>query len=424
MKNKWIVILCAVATAVAVSLSGCTGKDKNTDKGKDKNITGNKIVEREKNPVPQEYEEDACGEKTTWNYDESSGVLTVTGDGEMWDYIYKEDGRSFYDKADTPWKDYEFGTVVISEGVERIGDNAFYYCRDLYKVEMPDTVTSIGDSAFETCDYLHVVEFSDNITSIGEKAFKDCYYLQEINLPDSVVEIGDYAFISCDFQEIDIPDSVVRIGEGAFSSRSSFFKSVEIPASVEYIGHGAFSGQYLENINVDANNKKFSSVDGVLFNKDKTELVYYPHGKTAKEYIIPDGVLKIGNNAFEYDYTLESIVIPQGVTEIGDYAFNGPPLKSITIPDSVTKIGDSVFLGASFEEIVIPEGVKSMGDYVFAYSDAIKKVTLPESLESIGKRVFYSTSLEEIHFGGTKEQWEALGIQADTIEGVKVTFGK
>ncbi len=424
MKNNRLIILCAAVTAAAVTLSGCIGKDKNADKGKGGNITDIKTVERKKNPVPQEYEEDACGEDITWNYDESSGVLTVTGDGEMWDYIYKEDGSSSYDKADTPWEDYDFGTVVISEGVERIGDNAFDYCRDLYKVEMPDTVTSIGDSAFETCDYLHVVEFSDNITSIGENAFKDCYYLEEINLPDSVVEIGDYAFYSCDFQEIDIPDSVVRIGDGAFSSKSRFFKSVDIPASVEYIGRRAFSGQYLENINVDAGNKNYSSVDGVLFNKDKTEIIYYPHGKTAKEYVIPDSVLKIGNNAFEYDSTLESIVIPQGVTEIGDNAFNGTPLKSITIPGSVTKIGDGVFHGFTFEEIVIPEGVKIMGDFVFAYDHTLRRITLPESLESIGSRTFFSTSIEEIHFAGTEEQWKALGIRADTIEGVKVTFGK
>ena len=401
MKNNRLIILCAAVTAAAVTLSGCIGKDKNADKGKDGNITDIKTVERKKNPVPQEYKEDACGKNTTWSFDENSDTLTISGKGEMWDYITKEEGSSLYDDADTPWEDYNIDTVVIADGVERIGDYAFDFCRDLYRVEM-----------------------SDSVTSIGENAFKDCYYLKEINLSDSVVEIGDYAFYSCDFQEIDIPDSVVRIGDGAFSGKSRFFKNVDIPASVEYIGRHAFSGQYLENINVDANNKKFSSVDGVLFNKDKTEIIHYPHGKTAKEYVIPDSVLKIGNNAFEYDSTLESIVIPQSVTEIGDNAFNGTPLKSITIPGSVTKIGDGVFHGFTFEEIVIPEGVKIMGDFVFAYEHTLRKITLPESLESIGSRTFLSTSIEEIHFSGTKEQWEALGIQADTIEGVTVTFGK
>lgn len=404
MKNKWLVILCAAVTAIAVSLSGCAGKDKNTDKGKGGNITGSKTVEREKNPVPEEYEEDACGEKITWNYDKSSGTLTVTGDGEMWDYIRQRESSSFYDKADTPWEDYDVDTVIIADGVERIGDYAFEKCIYLYTVEFPDSVTSIGDYAFSDCSFLDKVKLPDGLTEIGERAFEGCFSISGIDIPDSVISIGDYAFTGCG---------------------NSFFKSIDIPASVEYIGHESFSGSSIENINVDANNKNYSSVDGVLFNKDKTEIIYYPRGKTVKEYIIPDGVVKIGYGAFEGNSSLENIEIPHSVTEIGDYAFNGPPLKSINIPDSVTKIGDGAFRwDSTLEEIVIPEGVKIMGDYIFAYAKPLKKVTLPESLESIGKRVFFSTSIEEIHFGGTKEQWEALGIQPDTISETTIIFGK
>ncbi len=406
MKNKWLLILCAAVTAIAVSLSSCAGKDKNTDKGgsaKNDINTVKPASVREKNPVPEKHDENACGEKTTWNYDETSGTLTVTGDGEMWDYIYKEDGSSFYDKAETPWEDYDFDTVVIADGVERIGDYAFEKCTDLYTVEIPDSVTSIGDYAFSDCVFLDKVKLPDGLAEIGERAFDGCSSMSGIDIPDSVIIIGNYAFTGCG---------------------NRFFKSIDIPASVEYIGQEAFSGSNIESINVDVNNKNYSSVDGVLFNKDKTEIIFYPRGKTVKEYIIPDGVVKIGYGAFEYAATLENIVIPRGVTEIGGYAFNGPPLKSINIPDSVTKIGDGVFSWATFTEIVIPEGVKSMGDYVFSYCRTIKKITIPESIESIGKRVFYATALEEIHFGGTKEQWEAFEIQADTIEGVKITFGK
>ena len=61
---------------------------------------------------------------------------------------------------------------------------------------------------------------------------------------------------------------------------------------------------------------------------------------------------------------------------------------------------------------------------MFSYDHTLKKITLPESIDSIGSRVFLATSIEEIHFAGTEEQWEALGIEADTIEGVTVTFGK
>ena len=175
------------------------------------------------------------------------------------------------------------------------------------------------------------------VTSIGDSAFYYCDSLTSINIPDSITSIGDYAFYNCDsLTSISIPDSVTSIGRDAFFWCSSL-TSISIPDSVTSIGNNAFhSCDNLGAINVDAKNKNYSSIDGILFNKAQTELITCPGGINGK-YKIPDSVASIGYYAFYYCDSLTSINIPDGVMSIGGYAFSGcSGLTSINIPDSVT----------------------------------------------------------------------------------------
>ena len=211
-------------------------------------------------------------------------------------------------------------------------------------VEIPDTVTSLEKYAFHDFIKLKSIEIPNSVTSIGVKAFRDCKRLTSITIPNSVTSIGDLAFWLCSsLTSITIPDSVTSIGESAFYCCSS-----------------------LTSINVSENNKNYSSVDGVLFNKDKTEIIQYPEGKINTSYEIPNSVTSIGDDAFHSYRSLTSITIPKGVTSIGDSAFYScSSLTSITIPNSVTSIGDSA-LNSCF-------------------------------------------SLTNITYNGTKEQWNKIG---------------
>lgn len=123
--------------------------------------------------------------------------------------------------------------------------------------------------------------------------------IKSIIIQDGIKTIGDYAFGGCSsLTNVIIPDSVMNIGNYAFEECSSL-TNIAIPSSVTNIGEGAFSGcSSLTNIDVDSNNKVYSSIDGVLFNKEKTELIYYPGNKQNYEYKIPDSVTNIGNYAF------------------------------------------------------------------------------------------------------------------------------
>ena len=263
--------------------------------------------------------------------------------------------------------------VTIPNSVTSIGSSAFSGCSSLSRVTIPDSVTSIGSSAFSGCSSLNSVTIPNSITSIGDSAFKNCSGLTNVTIPDSVTSFGDSAFSGCSsLNSVTIPNSVMSIGDSAFKNCSSL-SSVTIPDSVTSIEGNPFSGcSSLTDITVSEQNKNYSSEDGVLFNKDKTELVSYPSGKN-KSYNIPNSVTSIGESAFYNCSSLNSVTIPDGVTSIGNYAFyNCSSLSSVMIPDSVTSIGYSAFFGClELKNVIIPANT-SVKDYAFGwyfYSD-------------------------------------------------------
>ena len=364
-------------------------------------------------------------------------------------------------------------TISIPDSVKTIGNYAFNECGTLALINIPQGVTSIGDYAFWYCYSLTSIEFPASVTSIGEDAFADCYGLEEILVdsanknyasadgvlfntnmtelimypsakadtsyivPSTVTKLGGYAFADCmSLTSITLPEGLTEIGHYAFAWCGNL-KTITIPEKVTTIGDCAFWYDYsLTDINVDADNKNYASVDGVLYSKDMTEIVAYPSGKPASSYDIPDGVKTIGSCAFTGAAEIETITIPAGVTSIGDYAFSDcTALKAITIPDGVISMGDYAFawcyelksadiadsvksIGeycfdcchaletanipkgitviedftfgncSSLKSIIIPDGVTSIGEYSFNTCRALTSIVIPDSVTSIGKYAF------------------------------------
>ena len=159
------------------------------------------------------------------------------------------------------------------------------------------------------------------VTSIGSWAFWKCTSLMSVTIPDSITSIGNFTFHSCsDLTSVTIGNSVTNIMAGAFF-RCSSLTSVTIPDSVTNIDIGAFVGcSSLTSIEVGKNNAEYSSEDGVLFSKNKTELIRFPAGKNGY-YTIPDNVTSIADTAFYDCSSLTRVTIPDSVTTIGDWAF-------------------------------------------------------------------------------------------------------
>ena len=249
-------------------------------------------------------------------------------------------------------------SITIPNSVTSIGDSAFKNCTSLTSITIPNSVTSIGGYAFEFCSSLTSINvdsnnekyMSDNgvlytkdkkilikypgkkegteylilqgVESIEDYAFYRCTSLTNITIPNSVTSIGQEVFSDCRrLTNITIPNSVTSIGSNAFRYCISL-TNIVIPSSVTSIGYLAFYDcESLTSINVDSNNEKYMSDNGVLYTKDKKTLIKYPSKKDGTKYIIMQGVASIGDNAFEFCSSLTSITIPDSVTSIGDDAF-------------------------------------------------------------------------------------------------------
>jgi len=147
----------------------------------------------------------------------------------------------------------------------------------------------------------------------------------------------------------------------------------------------------LQKIIVPEDNDIYSSLDGVLFNKDKTTLITFPQAKSGT-YAIPNSVTSIGRAAFSCCTGLTSITIPNRVTSISDGAFFGcTGLTSITIPNSITSIGDGAFTGCTgLTSITIPNSVTSIYYYTFQDCNKLTSIIIGNSVTSIGEYAFYN----------------------------------
>ena len=193
-----------------------------------------------------------CGEQATWELYQD-GTLYIKGSGAMSDYSISSDANdtSF---CSAPWyasHRSDIQTVIIEDGITRIGEHAFTYCSAMHSVSIPDSVTEIGAEAFAGCSSLESVTIPDGVTKIGSAAFESCGSLKSVTIPSSVTTIGEWAFFGCDsLESVTIPGSVTEIGDWAFSD-CVFLKSVTIPDSVTTIGECAFSGcAFLESVTI------------------------------------------------------------------------------------------------------------------------------------------------------------------------------
>ncbi len=218
-----------------------------------------------------------------------------------------------------------------------------------------------------------------------------------------------------------IPDTynglpVTQIGYEAFYSCNSL-TSITIPDSIRSIGWRNFVAcGSLTSIDVDSENIYYTSVDGVLFSKDKTELIRYPADKTKTSYVIPDSVTSIASSAFESCIRLTSVTIPDSIETIGEWAFGDcKNLDAVHITD-ISSWCNIVFSGVTSNplyyarnlylnnelvtEIIIPESVKTINQYAFYNCVSLTSITIPDSVTSIGYSAFYyCTSLASATIG-------------------------
>ena len=163
------------------------------------------------------------GVNLTWVLD-NDGILTVSGTGKMWDYIYDKNMK--HPLTDVPWRQYlqSVCSVYIQQGVTSIGNCAFCRCKQLESVHISNNVTSIGRSAFSHCESLSRVTIPDSVTSIGSWAFYDCVNLSSVTIPNSVTSIGEFAFKHCKKLTKVIVPLGIKFNRNAFDRRTQIIR--------------------------------------------------------------------------------------------------------------------------------------------------------------------------------------------------------
>lgn len=418
--------------------------------------------------------EGSFGENITWTFDEETGVLTVSGTGNM---------PGFYAEPVRPdWMDYaqQIVEVVIQDGITGIGHGNFSGLTSLEKVTIPDSVTFIGTSAFHSCTSLDHVVIPEGVSSIEDWAFEDCSGLTDITLPSTLKRIGYRGFMDCTaLEHIELPDQLSELGDWAFNN--SGLVSINIPASMNIINRRAF-----ENCNslaffdvAEANQKYYNDSRGVIYTKADGYPYRMPPAYEGG-YAFPEGFDTIPADVFNSCHKLTSFVIPEGVKEISTSAFYGcRSLMQIEIPASVTTIGPgdwcTAFMrcsslraitvhpdnpnyrsvngallskdgknllaspGGADVEFEIPSSVRTIKPYAFSGSDNIRVLEIPEGVTTIEDRslvecihlekVVFPASIEELGWclfsspqDGYPDPPKVVEFLGDMPEGIRDAF--
>ena len=280
-------------------------------------------------------------------------------------------------------------SINLPESLVILEEFTFSNCRSLSYIELPDSLISIERGVFLDCQSLTNIIIPDLVQRIESAAFQRCTSLNEVFFGDSLINIGQGAFTGCSsLTEISFPNSVRSIGEGAFVECLSL-SFVTIPSSVSYIGKYSFGNcSKLENIFVDEDNNYFTSVNGVLYDKNMNTLIQCPGGKD--KIIIPESVHRIGEYAFYGCSWLREVLIPESVTFIGEGAFDECGfLRNIVLPKLLTKIEDFTFYNcSSLTSVIFPEGLTNIGFQAFFYCTSLSSINIPNTVETIEEGAF------------------------------------
>ena len=268
--------------------------------------------------------------------------------------------------------------VKLPATTQKINNNAFNGCSKLTTCAIPVAVTHIGDYAFAKCKALKDVNIPAAVSYMGTAAFSECTSIETVNFNEDcqIKEIRANTFNGCSaLKSVKLSSGVEELGSKAFANCTSL-NTFTLPASFIEKAADTFKDTPIKNYEVEEGIDGFSSVGGVLYNEDQSELLLYPIAREDKSFIVP-----------------------QSVGGIAEQAFAGAKnLTHITLSESITNIQSKTFAGSGLTEIVIPAEVTSIGSEAFMGCNALTSVTFKGGPSGIGERAFFGTRLSTVTF--------------------------
>jgi hypothetical protein len=310
------------------------------------------------------------------------GKLVINGSGIMPDYSqYYDDSGNYIDT--TPWERYKdiIKEIVVEEGVENIDFTAFQ-SRSVKSIYISGSVENINSIYYTMIDGRNLENITVAESNVNYASENGVLFNKEktslLLYPNSKKE-----------ENYIIPPTVENIGW--MTLWSVFLRSLTIPASVTYIDEIWGGGPNLVNINVDENNIHYASENGVLFTKNKEQLLKYPPEKQGEYYIVPSSVTTIGHSAFTGNKNIKNIIMASEIVNIGDYAFsNCRGLVSFSIPEGVLQIGRETFFDCDkLRSIFIPSTITIIGEAAFGWCYNLTSITnFSQIPQEISENVF------------------------------------
>ena len=296
------------------------------------------------------------------------------------------------------------GVFTVKQGTAAIAPYAFYACKSITEVILPDGVTYVGDYSFQNCTVLNNINIPDGVTIIGQSAFSQCASLTDICIPGSVKTIGVYAFSGCtSLQNLSLSEGIESIRGSAFSGCTGL-KSINIPDSVTTLSGSVFAGcSNLTELSIPYVLGHFGRYfgseaysGGVL-----TRPILEGTGTTNECYYIPSALKSvtisgskiIPNYAFINCKNIRSVSILKS-TEIGVCSFNNcTGLTNVSFPEDLTKINREAFSSCvKLTSVDLKDNLTIIGTDAFWGCTSLSDITLPEGVEYIGKNAFYATA--------------------------------
>ncbi len=394
MKKKFIIAIVILSFAVGLCLAGSV-----TPVGAEETKSG---------------ECGADGSSVSWVLNIKTGVLQISGAGSIADYS----ATATVGNNAAPWRSYadSVKSIIIKEGITKVGKNAFAGLIELKSLTLPDGLEKIDENSFLYCSSLDSLEIPSTVTEIGKNAFANCGAIESITVnsantvyraeancliqisnetvirgsrkiefPSNVKYIGEYAFSGCDVKSLTVPDSVIYIGYGAFAECNKI-EEITVPfvgdCRLDEKGDPTYTDPN-DTPDVDGTRGKYRNTLWYLFGDNGTP-------DTLKKVTLTDSVM-LGNEAFSGEDGLADIVLPGSIKIIGMSAFDGcSSMKSIALPEGLEMINASAFKDCiSITEINIPDSVTTVGGSLLDGCVKLEKVKIGKGITRLGEGSFY-----------------------------------
>ena len=360
--------------------------------------------------------------------DSASGTVTVPGNIKGYPVTLGTAGLSYL----VFYQNNKIKKIIVSEGVDCIGENAITECANLTEIVLPQSLTVVNNYAFMDCTKLNKVNIPYNIKEIYPSAFygtaiyknsanwvDGCFYYDNclLSVPESMsgtysVREGTRVLGSWSLEwttnltKLVLPDSMVTICDyiTTYGYNFSTVSEINIPKNVSYIGDNFLDAATPIKYTVHPENQYFTMYKGFLCNKELTKIIRYTwevfEGLDEVRILqIPEGVKEIAAGAFCGLDNVSEIIIPSTVKKIGGRAFSHTincQFVSLVIPENVEDIGLCAFEGSDFKSIEINGNVKELKVGTFRGMENLVSIKLPDTLEVIGIQCFYGCSKLEV----------------------------